>query len=265
MKKVINILIWAVLLVGLFILLEYLKKEYSQTKCKGIEISISYPNSNCFITKKDISSQIHQIYNSIEKKSISDINIEMIEKKIKKDPYIAEVNVHSTINGNIKINVVQREPIVKIINNKSQSFYIGKEGSLIPLNHKHPARVLIANGKIKQAYSPKINYNIDKKNKADSSIRKSTSYKIYLLAKYINSNKFLNSQIEQIYVNPITNEFELIPSVGRHIIEFGDIDNMKVKFDKLIIFYKKGLRKIGWNKYKIINLKYKNQVVCSKI
>jgi cell division protein FtsQ len=59
-------------------------------------------------------------------------------------------------------------------------------------------------------------------------------------------------------------EFELVPKVGRHIIVFGDIDNMEKKFDKLIVFYKEGLNKTGWDKYKIINLKYENQVVCSK-
>ena len=37
------------------------------------------------------------------------------------------------------------------------------------------------------------------------------------------------------------------------------------KFEKLKMFYTEGLNKTdGWNKYSTINIKYKNQVVCTK-
>jgi cell division protein FtsQ len=32
----------------------------------------------------------------------------------------------------------------------------------------------------------------------------------------------------------------------------------------LMTFYKEGLNKVGWNAYLTINLKYKNQIVCTK-
>jgi len=69
--------------------------------------------------------------------------------------------------------------------------------------------------------------------------------------------------IEQLYINK-KSEFELIPKIGNHTILFGDIKEMKDKFEKLIAFYKQGISKSGWNKYKTINLKFKNQVVCTK-
>ena len=98
---------------------------------------------------------------------------------------------------------------------------------------------------------------------SDSLDKNRILFKIYSLAKFINKNKFLNTQIEQIYINK-ENGIELIPKVGKHLILFGDIDNMEEKFENLIAFYKKGLSKVGWDKYKKINLKYKNQVVCTK-
>ena len=60
-------------------------------------------------------------------------------------------------------------------------------------------------------------------------------------------------------------DFELVPKVGNHKIVFGGIDNLESKFEKLMIFYKKGLSKTGWNEYSEINLKFKNQVVCTKM
>jgi len=60
-------------------------------------------------------------------------------------------------------------------------------------------------------------------------------------------------------------EFELIPRVGSQIIELGDAENLDEKFANLKLLYLDGFNKIGWNTYKRISLKYKNQVVCTKI
>ena len=78
------------------------------------------------------------------------------------------------------------------------------------------------------------------------------------------SSRFLKAQIEQVYVDK-TGEFELFPRVGNHIIVFGNAEDIDKKFERLLIFYRNGLSKTGWNKYNVINIKYENQVVCSKI
>ena len=80
---------------------------------------------------------------------------------------------------------------------------------------------------------------------------------------YITHDKFLKAQIGQIYVNEF-NEFELIPRIGSHVILLGKAEDLDDKFRRLYAFYRFGLNKIGWNKYSVINIKYKNQVVCSK-
>ena len=58
---------------------------------------------------------------------------------------------------------------------------------------------------------------------------------------------------------------ELYPAVGGHKIIFGTTEDMEEKFEKLKVFYKEGLSSIdSWTNYSVINLKYKNQVVCIK-
>ena len=59
-------------------------------------------------------------------------------------------------------------------------------------------------------------------------------------------------------------EFELIPRVGAQVIEFGKAVDMEEKFEKLWILYNEGFHNTGWNQYERINLKYKNQAVCTK-
>ena len=87
---------------------------------------------------------------------------------------------------------------------------------------------------------------------------------IYNISTYIAKDSVLASLIHQINVTP-DKELELYPSIGNHKIVFGDAKDFEEKFEKLKTFYTEGLNKTdGWNKYSTINIKYKNQVVCTK-
>lgn len=59
-------------------------------------------------------------------------------------------------------------------------------------------------------------------------------------------------------------QVELIPRFGNGTVIFGDDRNMESKMKRLDIFYFDVLRKVGWDYYRVINIMYKNQVVCLK-
>jgi len=259
MKRYFFILIWVIFVTGIIVLLGFVNAEHKNSKCNDFNVSINLNNSGCFITEDEIKSQVYQSFDSLKGKLLSEINTEDIESMINKDPYIEQANVYFTVNGKLKIDVVQRKPVVRVITKSNHNFYIDDNGVLMPLNKDHVVRVLIASGNIGNSLLPPAKLKLQ----SDSLDKNRILFKIYSLAKFINKNKFLNTQIEQIYINK-ENGIELIPKVGKHLILFGDIDNMEEKFENLIAFYKKGLSKVGWDKYKKINLKYKNQVVCTK-
>ena len=86
---------------------------------------------------------------------------------------------------------------------------------------------------------------------------------LYKFALFLQGNEFWNDQIEQIYVYP-DNEVELIPRVGSHRIMLGPLEGFEEKLANLRLFYEQAIPKMGWEKYSMINLKYKNQIVCTK-
>jgi cell division protein FtsQ len=69
--------------------------------------------------------------------------------------------------------------------------------------------------------------------------------------------------VQQVIVDSNA-EFTIIPTLGNQLIFFGNAEDIEGKFKKLLNFYTEGLNKTGWNKYATINLKFKNQVVCTK-
>ena len=255
MKKIISITIWIVIIAGILILVSFMEAEHKKATCKSLEVTIDYRDTEPLITAEDIKKQIYIACDTLIGKKLSDINPVHVENMVNEIDFIENAQVYTTLTGKMNIHIIQRKPILRIINTANESFYVGQTGVVMPVNPGFSSRVPVANGNIKHRYADTLNL----KSLNEESLLK----KLYLLASYINKNDFLKAQIEQIYVTK-NYEFELVPKVGRQLIIFGDINNMEKKFDKLMVFYKQGMNKAGWDKYKTINLKFENQVVCSK-
>jgi cell division protein FtsQ len=83
------------------------------------------------------------------------------------------------------------------------------------------------------------------------------------IANFILKDPFWMSQIAQIDITAERN-FELSPVIGNHLVKFGNGENIEQKFRRLMIFYKQILSKTGFDKYKVIDIQYKGQVVAIK-
>lgn len=239
------------------------RKEDSQP-CKSLDITIQQDEENFFVQPEDIKKLIVERGDSIINQPVSTLNVPELENALNSHAAISNADVYVTINGEVKVDIKQRKPLIRIIDKYDDSYYIDTEGRLMPLSDKYTAKVLVANGNFRYPYNAHYMYTI-KEIEADSTLRESTLVDdFYELAKYINADEFWKAQIEQVYVND-DGEFELIPRVGDHRIIFGNMADMDEKFSKLLIFYKQGLNPTGWwNNYSVINLKFKNQVVCTK-
>ena len=262
--KILEIVVWALLSAGLLTLLGFSYLEHDSVICKQYSIDIDYGNADVLVTKDDIYMIVKQSGNLLKGQSVGYINPEKIENNIRKQPYVARANVFVSIDGNTEIKVIQRQPIVRIFNQKGESFYLDGTGHLLPLNPDFSARVLIANGYIPESFSTTANYLQDSIHVKDSLQYNSVLNNLFTLSTFIVKDPFLKALIEEVFVGK-NGEFELIPKVGNQIILFGTAENIKEKFDRLLIFYKHGLSVTGWGRYNVINIKYKNQVVCSKI
>jgi cell division protein FtsQ len=259
MSKVLNISIWIVAIVLIIVALGFVNNSRQQTVMLKPQINIDYESDNRFISEDDVMSQIisHADTGNL---LLSNFHANYIEEKLNNNHSIKDAQVYKTVNGQLVVNVKQRRPIVRVFT-KNGSYYIDEKGRLMPLSHKYAARLLVVSGNVNEPFAKRYKFNYS--NLSDSLVDKTVLDDIYKLANYIDRSEFWKAQIEQIAVNKVS-EFELIPKVGNHKIVFGDITNLEGKFEKLMIFYKKGLTKTGWNEYSEINLKYKNQVVCKK-
>jgi cell division protein FtsQ len=267
MKKFLRILEiagWILMSAGLFALLGYTNSEHTYSKCKDVIITIDYGMSDTLINKADVMRILKQTGSLVRGEAIGYLNPEKIEAEIRNQAYVSAAQVFISMEGILEINIIQRQPILRVFNLKNESYYLDGLGNVLPVNTEFSARVVVASGNIGEPFFRNVNYLKDTLRAKDSILYKSTLINLFRIASYIQGDRFLKAQIEQIYVDK-AGEFELVPRVGNHIILFGDAEDIKAKFDKLMVFYRKGLTKTGWSKYNVINIKYKKQVICSKI
>jgi cell division protein FtsQ len=229
--------------------------------CNEIRIDIDHSNGNFFVEEEDINAMVYHEIDTVIGRSIAAIDAERLERKINNHPSVSNTEVYKTIDGQLVIQVEQRTPIVRIFTLNSDSYYLDKEGKAMPPSQQYTSRVLVANGHIYDSFLEVNTLNIAQA--SDSIKMRSMVDDVFAFATFIRKSEFWQAQIEQLYVNKDF-DIELIPRVGNHRIVFGDAADIKEKFEKLKIFYSKGLSKTGWNEYSVINLKYANQVVCKK-
>ena len=79
----------------------------------------------------------------------------------------------------------------------------------------------------------------------------------------IEGDDFLHKEVVGI-VKSAENEYQFSVRSGDYKIDFGNLSEMDVKFKKLKAFYNKTFEDKTIQNYKTINVKYHNQVVCTK-
>lgn len=264
LKKILILVLWITVASSVVFILGFVNAQEKNTKGKSLNINITNQDENLFIDESDIIKFLKERNDSLINQPFKDINVNEIEKALNTHPAIAKADVSVDVDGRVDIKITQRKPLVRIMNSQGESYYIDNTAKLMPLSENYAARVIVANGMIPEKYSMFYTFDINEIKK-DSVIKAASVLDdIYEAATYISSDSLLNSLIQQIYVNK-EREMELYPAVGGHKIIFGTTEDMEEKFEKLKVFYKEGLSSIdSWTNYSIINLKYKNQVVCIK-
>jgi len=251
LKKVLLILSGlAVVVLFVFVLTSSVQHQ-NQLVCNAIQVNIDYEKGVSFLMDSDVKQKMDYLSGgSLVGKVLSSVDFRTLEKELEKNPFVEKAEIYTDQEQVVHINVIQKYPILRVINNDGVGYYISDKGEKIPLSDKFTAHVPIALGVVEtheDLYGDSI-----------------VLTQLFELTEYIRKDTLLNALVDQIYVHE-NGEFDIQPKFGYHTIVFGKVDEMMGdKFDRLKLFYQKVLAKFGWEKYQTVNLKFKNQVVCEK-
>ena len=198
-----------------------------------------HDSSNLFITKDSIKSAVIEI---ITTKNIhkSSVHLKALEFELNKIELVRKSDVFIDVNGTIVIDIEQRKPIARFIDNKS---YLDEDGLVMPKSKYYSARVPVIKG-----YA----------NTQDQLAL------IYKLSNYIKDDKFLSQSATEILIDSNSN-FSIKLRDYRFKILIGQLNNLDLKIKNFKAFYINASANQILNKYSVINLQFDNQVVCVKI
>ncbi len=210
-----------------------------QHKLTQIEV-VFKENKPTFLTTSMVNKLLIQSEVNLLNKVKSEINLYKIEHEVNKNKMIENVEVFYTPKGKLKAQITQRVPIARI-KNVSKSYYLDRQGLVMPLSPNNSARVPLVTG---------VN-------------TKETEAECFKLVQKITEDDFYKKQIIGIH-RKNDGDYLLSTRIGIHKILFGKLNRIDGKLKKLKIFYKKEWESESLKKYRLINLKYNRQVVCSR-
>ncbi len=249
-RKVLFIGLWLCIGGGMLTLLLAAISKKNQGKCRDYSITIKGAQDNFFIDKKDVEQLlIKATRGNIKGQPVVSFNLHELELMLEQNTWIDDAELYFDNRDVLHITVAEKEPVARVFTISGNSFYIDSLGRKMPLSDKLSARV------------PVFTSFPDKKQlSAKDSLL--LNY-VRITANYIINNEFWMSQVAQIDITP-EQTFEMIPVIGNHLVRLGNGENIDKKFHRLMVFYQQVLSKTGFDRYKLIDVQYKGQVVASR-
>lgn len=217
------------------------KPEADPSHCTEVKIDIMQNSVEGFMTAGEIKKILSQNNLYPLKRPMAYISPRQIEEVLQKSPFVERVECYKTQSGHVCINIKQRIPVVRVMADNGENYYVDTYGNMMPEN-SYVTDLIIATGAINRKYARTI---------------------LTRVANYILQDKFWKNQIVQMNVLP-DGTMEVVPRVGDHIVYLGAPKEIDKKLERLRKFYLYGLNKAGWGKYSYINVEFNNQIICKR-
>lgn len=237
---------FALVAVTLVTLVAAAEKKNNHT-CQNIEVVFDQEEANFFIDEKAVLAQLKEDWEITDKK-LSEIDLKKLENNLEKGKWIANAELFFDNQQTLQVFIVERQPVARIFTISGSSFYIDSTCTRLPLSGKFSARLPMFTN---------FPSSREKLSRPDSLLL----FKAKNLAVAIGKDDFWKSQVAQIDITP--NGFEMIPTIGNHLIMLGVDGNWQNKLDRLFSFYKQVWTKVGFEKYEKLDVRFERQVVAT--
>lgn len=226
------------LLAGCLIFLYAFTNERNSKRQVAKTDIIFREQSPLFITNLEVNKLLVQSNRKVTDMRREKVVLNRLEKALNAHPMIREAQVYFSVPGVCKVSIEQRRPIARVV--ADEAYYIDANGNPMPLSPHFSARVPLVSGEM------------DKKGLEDC----------YKLANYIDRDSFLKMYVTAIYRK--AGSLMIQTRTDLFLVKIGDSGNLDKKFKKFKAFYQKASKDSLLDTYSLVNLEFKNQVVCTK-
>ncbi len=189
----------------------------------------------------------------LDQLKLSDIDVERVEEVLEQQAFVGDAEAYVDAGLVLHIRVNQRVPLLRVIADNGQNYYLDQEGVRLPLSANYTVRVPVVTGEV-------VAWSEDYASKPQHQLTQ-----LMELGHFLRNDEFLEALVEQINITE-SGELVLAPKIGDQVIYLGryDKEETPARLERLKIFYREGLPYEGWRKYRSFDLRYADQVVAKK-
>jgi len=247
-RKVIQTLVTIVVVTGFTMAI--LSADRLQNRRTLTEVDIKIRNSDVvhFLDEQEVTKMLFtDRHLAPEQLPLAKLDIHKMENIARSNPWVSNAEIYVDNERGLHINITQRVPVIRVFEESGHSYYLDADLNAMPLSDRYVHYTPMITG------APQLR---------DDSSSRGVKLSMLSLVSHIAGNKFWNAQIAQIVINK-DNTFELIPILGKQRILLGDTSRVPEKLNNLLAFYQQVENKVGWEKYEVIDLRFRDQVVAS--
>jgi cell division protein FtsQ len=247
------------LLTGIALILTplYISTRGSEAVCEGVVITIADSTRHRFVTEDDIMNALRATGIRVTGEKLNEIPLSRLEARVRSFTELQVVEVYVSEDRKLHVYADQREPVMRVVASYGGDFFIDREGVIMRRHNLYTPSLHILEIDMVFNTEQMNGTNIYDSDKTENLVR------AFELVNYIRGHSFWNQMIDQLEMTR-DGRVTLVPNVGNHTVRLGRTDDYKEKLNKLQVFYHEAMPVAGWDRYKVVNIEYKGQVVCQR-
>lgn len=239
LRKIWLALQYVLLLVA--VLGSYAFSNYRNELKKPEELQIIFVSKeNLYIDEAMVNKLLIQNFEGSLNQAKERLVLNRLETILSEIPLIESAQVYLTIDGELRANIAQRQPIARVVGT-SDVFYLDRLSKRMPLSNLHSARVPLITG-----------------NSSEEDLNN-----CFELLNFIEDEPFLRDDLVGIHIEG-NQRYSLRLRAENFELYLGSVEKLPVKIAKLKAFYNKAIKDSIWSKYRKIDLSFENQIIGTK-
>ncbi len=249
-KYILERVLWSIAAVALVVLFVFAWQAKAVKKCTAIQIELTGNNTGyLFMDEKEILRLINEQGVQVGT-PVGSINLTKLEKSLASTKWVAHTDIYLDNQQQLQVRIEQRVPVARVFTASGNSFYIDNIAQRLPLRQLSVMRLPVFTG---------FPSDQEKLSNPDSLLLND----ILHFAMTVQQDSFFLAQIAQVNIAS-NGDFEMVPTLGDHLVLFGSVENLEDKLNRLYTFYKKVWVPSGINAFQVLDLRFDHQVVALK-
>ena len=240
-KAIIKYALLLVLAVSLAMAVAWGHAKAGNQTCTSLSVEIANRDTTSFVTELGVRAELDRLGIHPIGMRYNDIDATRIETVLRRSEYLENVECVKAPNGRLIVRASQLVPVMRVFDG-DRSFYVNSGGKRMAATANYHIDVPVVQGHFTDDFPPT---------------------RLLPLLQYVESDDLLSNLVTMICVQDPDNIF-IVPAIYGHVVNLGPPDNVKAKFEKLKLFYRKVMPYKGWNTYDTLSVKWEHQVVATR-